>query len=40
MFGIDNLNLKNYDFVISSKDKTPDEIADEIYTKYKEHFKI
>lgn len=39
-YGIDNLNLKNYDFVISSKNKTPDEIADEIYNAYKKHFNV
>lgn len=39
-YGIDNLNMKNYDLVLSSKNKTPEELADEIYTKYKEHFKI
>lgn len=39
-YGIDNTNMKNYDLVLSSKNKTPDEIADEIYKNYKKHFKI
>ena len=33
-YGVDNLNLDNYDFVISSNNKTPEEIVDEIYKNY------
>ena len=33
-YGVNNLNLNNYDFVISSNNKTPEEIADEIYKNY------
>ena len=34
IYNTDNLNLKNYDFVISSKNLTPEEIADKIYEEY------
>lgn len=34
LYNTDNLNLTNYDFVISSNNKTPEEIADEIYNAY------
>ena len=34
IYNTDNLNLKNYDYVISSKNLTPEEIADKIYEKY------
>ncbi|MBR6778725.1 MAG: cytidylate kinase family protein [Clostridia bacterium] len=33
-YNTDNLDLSNYDFVISSNNKTPEEIADEIYLNY------
>lgn len=39
-YGIDCSNLNNYDFVQSSKNKTPEELADIIYNAYKKHFKI
>ena len=35
IYTINNLNLKNYDLVISSTNLTPEEIADEIYENYK-----
>lgn len=34
IYGIDNLNNANYDFVISSSNKTPEEVCDEIYKNY------
>lgn len=36
IYGINNLNPNNYDFVISSTNKTPEEIVDEIYKNYLE----
>lgn len=39
-YGIDNTDFSNYDLVISSKDKTPEELADIIYEKYRKHFKL
>lgn len=33
-YNINNLNLSNYDFVISSTNKTPEQLADEIYDAY------
>lgn len=37
LYQIDNLNLNNYDFVISSKNLTPTEIAERIYNEYNNH---
>ena len=37
LYNTNNLNLKNYDFVISSKNKTPEEVADIIYKNYLKH---
>ena len=34
LYNANNLNLKNYNLVISSKNKTPEEIADRIYKEY------
>lgn len=39
-YGIDNLDMSNYDLVLSSKNKTPEELADIVYSVYKKHFKI
>ena len=39
IYNTDNLNLKNYDYVISSKDLTPEEIADKIYERYLDFIK-
>ena len=39
IYNTDNLNLKNYDYVISSKDLTPEEIVDKIYEKYLDFIK-
>lgn len=39
LYQIDNLNLKNYDFVINSKDLTPAEIVDDIYVEYQKFLK-
>lgn len=36
LYNTNNLNPNNYDLVISSSNKTPEEIVDEIYLKYKE----
>ena len=33
-YNINNLNLSNYDFVVSSTNKTPEQLADEIYDAY------
>jgi len=35
LYNIDNLNLSNYDFIIDSTNKTPEQIVDEIYINYK-----
>lgn len=35
LYKTNNLNTSNYNFVISSSDKTPEEIADAIYNEYK-----
>ena len=35
LYGINNLNLKNYDLVISSTNLTPEQLADKIYVNYK-----
>lgn len=34
LYSIDNLNPSNYDFIINSKNLTPNQIVDEIYKKY------
>jgi len=34
LYNTNNLNTNNYDFVISSKNKTPEQVADEIYENY------
>jgi len=34
LYNTDNLNPKNYDFVISSKNLTPTELCEKIYSKY------
>lgn len=34
IYKIDNLNSKNYDFIISSKDLTPNQVADAIMEAY------
>lgn len=34
LYNINNLNLKNYDFVINSKDLTPEQIVEEINKNY------
>ena len=39
-YGVDNTDMKNYNLVISSKNKTPEELADFIYLKYKEYFNL
>lgn len=39
-YGIDNLDMSNYDLVLSSKNKTPEELAEIVYNAYKKHFKI
>ena len=39
LYQIDNLNLNNYDFVISSKDLTPSQVVDAVYNKYLEFLK-
>ena len=39
-YGIDNTDFKNYDLVLSSKNKSPEELADLIYEEYKKHFKL
>ena len=36
IYNTNNLNLSNYDFVISSSNLTPEEIVDKIYKKYTE----
>ena len=40
IYGIDNTNFQNYDLVLSSKDKTPEEIAELIMKEYKKHFHL
>ena len=40
IYNIDNTNFKNYDLVLSSKNKTPEEIADYIMKEYKKHFRL
>ena len=39
-YGVDNTDMSNYDLVLSSKDKTPEALADIVYNAYKKHFKI
>ena len=36
IYNTNNLNLNNYDYVISSNNLTPEELADKIYNKYQE----
>ena len=35
LYNVSNLNLKNYDLVLSSSNLTPEQLADEIYVNYK-----
>ena len=35
LYGVDNTNLGNYDFVIDNSNMTPEETADAIYDEYK-----
>lgn len=37
LYKTNNLNLNNYNLVVSSKDKTPEEIADIIYKNYQNY---
>ena len=39
-YGIDNTDLNNYDLVITSKNRTPEDVAEEILTKYLEYYKL
>ena len=39
LYMIDNLNFKNYDFVINSKDLTPSQVVDAVYKKYMDFLK-
>lgn len=39
LYKIDNTNMKNYDLIIDTKDKTPDQLANEIFNKYTEFVK-
>lgn len=39
LYNIDNLNLNNYDFIINSKDLSPEQIVDEIYKNYQKFIK-
>ena len=34
LYGVNNLNLDNYDFVIDSSNLTPEQVMDEIYSAY------
>lgn len=34
IYGVDNTHMENYDLVISSKNKTPEEIGDQIMREY------
>ena len=34
IYGIDCLNMQNYDFVLDSSTKTPEELADKLYEAY------
>lgn len=34
LYNTSNLDLNNYDYIISSKDKTPEEIVEELHNKY------
>lgn len=38
-YGINNLNNKNYDLIISSSNKTPEELCDEIFKEYQKFLK-
>ena len=39
-YGVDNTNLKNYDLVTTSKNRTPEDVAEEIIKGYLKHFKL
>lgn len=39
LYNIDNLNLKNYDLIINSKDLTPEQVVEKIYENYKNFIK-
>lgn len=39
IYGIDNLDMTNYDLVINSKDRTPEDLADEVWKKYSKFIK-
>lgn len=39
IYGVNNLDLSKYDFIISSNNKTPEEIVDEIYINYQKFIK-
>ncbi|MBQ8615856.1 MAG: nucleoside monophosphate kinase [Clostridia bacterium] len=39
LYNIDNLDLNNYDFVINSKNLTPEQIIEEIYKNYQKFIK-
>jgi len=39
LYNTNNLNLNNYNLVISSKNKSPEEVADIIYENYLNHIK-
>ena len=39
LYNIDNLNMSNYDLIITSKDKTPEEIVEKINVEYKKFIK-
>ncbi|MBE5741009.1 MAG: hypothetical protein E7351_00525 [Clostridiales bacterium] len=39
LYSTDNLNSKNYDFIIDSANLTPEEIAEKIYENYKKFIK-
>lgn len=34
LYNIDNLNLNNYDFIINSKDLSPEQVVEKIYENY------
>ena len=36
IYGFDNLDMSNYDFVLDSSARTPEDLADELYKKYQE----
>lgn len=39
LYGVDNLNPKNYDLVLDSTSKTPEELADELYEACLKYYK-